>query len=320
MSNWVEVNSMHVTQLRMYAREGWNFNGSDSNARFPAHMAGFSLGNNACVRQFCIWFFCQGNKFNFNKYNRGTIDSLGTKYDYGSVMHYGARAFTKNGRPTIVSKQSGVSWRFSTSHTSPFHVTLMCVDCWPHLQLYVRRLKANPTFHFPLDNQRGGSINRFSKAKTTVVVLSFVKSRSVISWSWPYNVIYIGTIPRSRECDGRSFTEQKPPFRTTVFPPNRDIPVIIVYSSRIKMQIWTFGVYRSFLTVCWSCAIWCKNYRLGLGWLFLTFYWTSCGWVSHRVNQSFIPFLHSFAGYARSAPGYQRHWCTADESLVQGPV
>ncbi|KAJ7393129.1 hypothetical protein OS493_008429 [Desmophyllum pertusum] len=48
-----------------------------------------------------------GNKFNFNKYNRGTIDSLGTKYDYGSVMHYGGRAFSKNGKPTIVSKQSG---------------------------------------------------------------------------------------------------------------------------------------------------------------------------------------------------------------------
>jgi len=49
------------------------------------------------------------NKFNFNKYNRNTIDSLGTKYDYGSIMHYRSTAFSKNGKPTIVSKQSGVT-------------------------------------------------------------------------------------------------------------------------------------------------------------------------------------------------------------------
>lgn len=40
-------------------------------------------------------------KFNFQKYSRSTIDSLNTKYDYGSLMHYGSRAFSKNGLPTI---------------------------------------------------------------------------------------------------------------------------------------------------------------------------------------------------------------------------
>ena len=48
-------------------------------------------------------------EFNFNKYDRSKIDSLGTPYDYNSVMHYDSKAFSKNGRPTIVAKKTGVS-------------------------------------------------------------------------------------------------------------------------------------------------------------------------------------------------------------------
>lgn len=49
-------------------------------------------------------------KFNFNKYDRSKIDSLGTPYDYGSVMHYDSRAFSRNGRPTIVARKPGVGF------------------------------------------------------------------------------------------------------------------------------------------------------------------------------------------------------------------
>ncbi|XP_065051141.1 uncharacterized protein LOC135680862 isoform X2 [Rhopilema esculentum] len=42
-----------------------------------------------------------GYSSQFKKYDKGEIDSLGSPYDYNSVMHYGPRAFSKNGRDTI---------------------------------------------------------------------------------------------------------------------------------------------------------------------------------------------------------------------------
>merc|ERR1719318_2065433 len=43
-----------------------------------------------------------GKGYNFNKRNSETIDSLGTPYDFRSMMHYGAAAFGNGiGRVTI---------------------------------------------------------------------------------------------------------------------------------------------------------------------------------------------------------------------------
>jgi hypothetical protein len=45
-------------------------------------------------------------RFNFEKYSGSRINDLGVGYDYESVMHYGAKAFSKDGRsPTISIKQ-----------------------------------------------------------------------------------------------------------------------------------------------------------------------------------------------------------------------
>ncbi|KAL3085297.1 hypothetical protein niasHS_010366 [Heterodera schachtii] len=45
----------------------------------------------------------------FEKYSFNTIDQLGEPYDYGSIMHYGAYAFSSNGKRTIVPRRNGAN-------------------------------------------------------------------------------------------------------------------------------------------------------------------------------------------------------------------
>lgn len=48
----------------------------------------------------------RGTESNFAKALSSTIDNQGVRYDYGSVMHYSANAFSTNGKPTIIAKVS----------------------------------------------------------------------------------------------------------------------------------------------------------------------------------------------------------------------
>ena len=48
-----------------------------------------------------FYHFILGEEHNFNRYSHVVSDTLGIGYDYGSVMHYGKRAFSKNGEITL---------------------------------------------------------------------------------------------------------------------------------------------------------------------------------------------------------------------------
>uniref|UniRef100_A0A336MZ71 Metalloendopeptidase n=1 Tax=Culicoides sonorensis TaxID=179676 RepID=A0A336MZ71_CULSO len=48
-------------------------------------------------------------KHNFIKYPESRVGNFGMEYDYSSIMHYSGMAFTKNGRPTMEPRKSGVT-------------------------------------------------------------------------------------------------------------------------------------------------------------------------------------------------------------------
>ena len=55
---------------------------------------------------FSIHFILIDKRHNFEIHQ--SINSLGTPYDYESIMHYGAYSFSENGNQTIASKPPGV--------------------------------------------------------------------------------------------------------------------------------------------------------------------------------------------------------------------
>jgi len=100
------------------------------------------------------------NKFNFNKHGTNTIDSLGTPYDFRSIMHYGTNAFggsrmtirTKNGNnQRLIGNRNGfseldvkqINLMYKCSGTTGGGVTSTCKNMNPRCDEWYRRGECN---------------------------------------------------------------------------------------------------------------------------------------------------------------------------------
>lgn len=86
------------------------------------------------------------------------IDHLGTKYDYGSIMHYSAMAFSKNGKPTIepIQKDVKIGQREKFSDIDLFKINKL-YNC-PNQQI----LNGSIYFAYLTLNLRRINVERFS--------------------------------------------------------------------------------------------------------------------------------------------------------------
>lgn len=65
----------------------------------------------------------------FTKQQNNIMDTLGTVYDYGSIMHYSSTTFSINGKPTLVPK-------FNTHGNMGQRSDMSEVDIWKINKLY----------------------------------------------------------------------------------------------------------------------------------------------------------------------------------------
>jgi len=72
------------------------------------HALGFYHQHSATERDDYVYIMWEnieaGREDAFAKYGSDIITNYGTPYDFGSVMHYDAYAFSSNGQPTIITK------------------------------------------------------------------------------------------------------------------------------------------------------------------------------------------------------------------------
>ncbi|XP_055534236.1 zinc metalloproteinase nas-13-like isoform X2 [Wyeomyia smithii] len=99
------------------------------------HTLGFVHMQSASDRDFYVqinWSAIQaGKESNFDRYSSAIIDDFGVPYDYDSVMHYGATAFSTSSAATIIPYESGVTigQRVGMSYKDIKRLNLLYPDC-----------------------------------------------------------------------------------------------------------------------------------------------------------------------------------------------
>ena len=116
----------------------------------------------------------------FNKYRRNKVDAMAFDYDFGSLMHYGKRTFSKNRKPTIRSIRNpnirlGRSDGFSAMDIRKINKLYHCGSKYNTIQYIIKWVR-----HFPFNT---AFFRRFDWLNMTCTVLIYrhIKRKNPVS-------------------------------------------------------------------------------------------------------------------------------------------
>ncbi|VDP13043.1 unnamed protein product [Soboliphyme baturini] len=133
-----------------------------------------------------------GMRKNFEKYSKNILHTLGMPYDYQSIMHYHALAFSKNGKPTVIALQGStkIGQRYNLSEIDVAKVNKLyncsklplssgsanCTDLVDHCRLWAELGHCKFTVKYMRQNCK---ITAKKSTKRFVLIAVQIESRSV---------------------------------------------------------------------------------------------------------------------------------------------